>query len=228
MSSVVRQCRARCLAALVAAASLGACGGSTEPRPSLAVTPGSLSSYGSGAGQLHITNAGGGTLAWTAFTDAPWWVTLYLTHGTAPSVAGVTWSAAGFHAGIHNATITVDAPDVAGPPVVIPLVVTVPSLTGRWDGLRSGVSLDLFLTETLDTVTGTGNIVFTNGSFPVIVSGLHAEPSITLTLNFPSPYVPAVFTGEFNGPRSVVGRLNGSGFVNFTYTLALVDSTASR
>ena len=101
------------------------------PRPSqrpssrrlraLAVTPATLSFTATAGGAnpagrtLSVANTGGGTLSFTASTDAPW-LSVSPGSGTAPAELTVSADIAGLAPGTYNATVTVSAAGATGSP----------------------------------------------------------------------------------------------------------------
>jgi glucose/arabinose dehydrogenase len=99
------------------------------PPPALAVTPSSLS-FASTAGaaspaakSVAVSNAGGGSLTYTANDDRPW-LFVAPSGGSAPADVVVSVDTAGLPAGTHTGTVTVDAGDVSGSPKTIPVTLT--------------------------------------------------------------------------------------------------------
>jgi hypothetical protein len=92
------------------------------PGPSLSVAPTQVGWHvaaGTTAGQtdeVDISNAGGGTLDWTAEEDADW-LTLDATSGTAPSTLGLTADPSGMEDGtLVTTTLRITAPAFTGHP----------------------------------------------------------------------------------------------------------------
>ena len=104
------------------------------PAPSIAATPSSLqftAQQGSNpAGQtLTISNAGGGTLTWTASESLSWLVGSPASGALAPGQSGtinLTVSTAGLEPGTYSGAITISAPGATNSPalVSVSLVVT--------------------------------------------------------------------------------------------------------
>jgi hypothetical protein len=98
----------------------------------IATTPTSMSFTGPAGGAnpasqaLTISNAGTGTLTWTASSNAAW-LTLSPTSGTAPSSATVSVSTAGLAAGTYNGAITLTATSATNSPFSVPVTLTVSS-----------------------------------------------------------------------------------------------------
>ena len=102
------------------------------PAPALAVAPGSLAFGGTAGGAnpaaktLAVTNAGGGTLSFTASDDAPW-LSVTPGSGSAPRDLTVAVDAAGLAAGSHTATITVNAGSAGTRTIPVTLTLTAPT-----------------------------------------------------------------------------------------------------
>jgi hypothetical protein len=98
--------------------------------PALAVSPGSLS-FGATQGgadpsakTLSVTNAGGGSLAWSASESASW-LALSPSSGTNAGTITVTSSIAGLAPGTYTTDVTVSAAGAGGSPKTIPVTLTV-------------------------------------------------------------------------------------------------------
>ncbi len=74
--------------------------------PALAVAPASVAFSDATPKTLAVTNAGGGSLAFTASVNVPW-LTVTPTSGTAPRTLTVTPAYDGLGPGTHSATITI-------------------------------------------------------------------------------------------------------------------------
>jgi Domain of unknown function (DUF4082)/Concanavalin A-like lectin/glucanases superfamily/Fibronectin type III domain/Bacterial Ig domain/Viral BACON domain len=98
--------------------------------PALSVTPSSLSFNATAGGTdpaaktLSVTNAGGGTLSWTAAESASW-LSLSPTSGTNSGTITATPSIAGLAAGTYTTDVTVSASGASGSPKTIPVTLTV-------------------------------------------------------------------------------------------------------
>ena len=98
--------------------------------PLLNVTPAGLSFTGAQGGAnpaaktLTVTNAGGGTLSFTAADDAPW-LSVSPGSGSAPQDLSVAVSTAGLAPGTYTGSVTVTASGVAGSPATVPVTLTV-------------------------------------------------------------------------------------------------------
>lgn len=73
---------------------------------------------------LQISNAGGGTLDWSAAADVPW-LKLTPAHGTAPSSVTVAAEIGGLLLGTHMGRITVTATGATNSPFVVPVTLTI-------------------------------------------------------------------------------------------------------
>jgi hypothetical protein len=98
--------------------------------PSLAVTPSSLTFSATQGGAspaaktLTVSNAGGGTLNWTASDDVLW-LDESPTSGTNGGTVTVTPNTSGLSAGTYTATVTIDGGAVSGSPKTIAVTLTV-------------------------------------------------------------------------------------------------------
>jgi len=99
----------------------------------LQVSPTSLS-FSSEVGRnppsqtIQITNAGSGTLSWSASADQPW-IGLNPSSGMAPSIVTVSINAAGLAAGSYSGRITIAAPGAQNSPTVVIVNMTLRPLT---------------------------------------------------------------------------------------------------
>ncbi|HET8756444.1 MAG TPA: LamG-like jellyroll fold domain-containing protein [Solirubrobacteraceae bacterium] len=105
------------------------CGG-VPGSPALAVAPASLA-FSSAQGDpspaaktLDVSNAGAGTLDWTAADDVPW-LSVSPTGGSGDGTLTVTPDTAGLAAGTYTATVTISAAGAAGSPRTVPVTLTV-------------------------------------------------------------------------------------------------------
>lgn len=200
------------------AAVLVACGGGTEPPPSLVVNPLALSFSATG-GTLASQSLGlastGSSLQWTAAGNAPW-LAFSPAAGMTPSTIVVSPSPTGLAGGSFSGAIAIQPPG-AGTPQSVPVSLTIPTATGGWSGNNSGITLSVVLAETGGTVSGSGTLAGTT-SLAVTVAGTHAHPTLSLTFAAPG-FQPSVFIGSYTASNTVSGTINGSGFVNFPMTL---------
>jgi PKD repeat protein/subtilisin family serine protease len=73
---------------------------------------------------LQITNAGGGTLAWSAAADVPW-LKLSPERGTAPSSLTVAVEISGLPVATHSGRITITATGASNSPLVVPVTLVI-------------------------------------------------------------------------------------------------------
>jgi Zn-dependent metalloprotease len=117
-------------------------GTSCSTTPTIATNPTSMSFFGPpgganpGSQTLAITNAGGGTLTWTASSNQTW-LTLSATSGTAPSSVTVSVNTAGMAAGTYNATITITAAGATNSPYSVPVTLNLGTCTGSTNLLQN-------------------------------------------------------------------------------------------
>src|SRR5262245_3391309 len=101
--------------------------------PTLSVAPAGVSLSGIVGGAnpstktVNVTNAGGGSLTWSASADQPW-VTLSPSSGSAPGVITIGAVTTGLGAGTRTATITITSPQAGNSPrtVGVSLLLTPP------------------------------------------------------------------------------------------------------
>jgi len=90
-----------------------------------------------------------------------------------------------------------------------------PMVDGRWYGYAStsglAFSLSLTLTQSGESVTGTGSLASGVYGGTVTVTGTHRYPSLSITLSAPR-YYPAYYRGTLENANRIVGSLTGSGF----------------
>ena len=106
--------------------------GASSGSPTIGVSPSSFSFSATAGGSnpasqsLSITNTGGGTLNWSASSNASW-LSVSPTSGTAPSTATVSANITGLAAGTYNGAITISATGATNTPVAVPVTLTVSS-----------------------------------------------------------------------------------------------------
>ncbi|MHB1020784.1 MAG: BACON domain-containing protein [Acidobacteriaceae bacterium] len=100
--------------------------------PTLVASPSSLAFSGyvglsnPASQEISISNQGGGTINWTASSNASW-LQVSSTSGTAPSVLNVSINASGLMPGTYSGAITVSSSGANGSPQSIPVTL---SMTG--------------------------------------------------------------------------------------------------
>jgi YVTN family beta-propeller protein len=73
---------------------------------------------------IQITNAGSGTLSWSANADQPW-IELSPSRGIAPSILTVSLKSSNLEVGNYTGNITITAPGAQGSPAVVRVTLTV-------------------------------------------------------------------------------------------------------
>jgi hypothetical protein len=73
---------------------------------------------------IQITNAGSGTLSWSANADQPW-IDLSPSRGIAPSILTVSLKSSNLEVGNYTGNITITAPGAQGSPAVVRVTLTV-------------------------------------------------------------------------------------------------------
>ena len=98
----------------------------------LAIQPSSLTFFAATAmnppsQSMAVTNAGTGTLNWTASADSPW-IGLSSTSGTAPNSIAVSPNVSSLATGHYTGSVSVDSPDVSNGPLTVPVSLQVGTL----------------------------------------------------------------------------------------------------
>ncbi|ALA58834.1 beta strand repeat-containing protein [Nitrospira moscoviensis] len=105
---------------------------SAAAAPAIGLNPTSLSFSGTVGGanpaakSIGISNAGGGTLTWTASDNAAW-LTLSPTSGTNSGTVSASVNLSGLAAGTYNAAVTISATGAAAKTVPVTLTVNAPT-----------------------------------------------------------------------------------------------------
>lgn len=181
----------------------------TQGTATLAVAPKSLNfQYLPGgnapsAQSVTITNAGSGTLAWTA-TDSDSWVGLSPANGNAPGTLAVSINPANLAAGSYSSTIQITAAGAAGSPatVAVTLVVqaaqgpgtiaAVLNAAGDQPGFASATWVSVFGTNLAPTTDSWQAGSFVNGALPTSLDG------VSVTINGQPAYVSFISPGQIN------------------------------
>ncbi len=101
------------------------------PSPTIGLSPTSLTFNGVQGGTnpsdqtVSVTNAGGGTMSWSAGSNAGWLILTTASGSTAPGTLTASVNLAGLAAGTYNATITVTAVGATNTPRTAPVTLTV-------------------------------------------------------------------------------------------------------
>jgi uncharacterized protein (TIGR03437 family) len=181
----------------------------TEAQASLAVAPQALTfqyTYGGAlppSQNLAISNAGGGTLAWTASTGA-YWLGVSAASGAAPASLAVSVNPANLAAGTYTENVNLAAAGANGSPaqVSVTLVVTgsqpapvingVVSAASFQPGLASGTWMSIFGTNLSASTYTWQNSDFVNGLLPTSLQG------VSVTINGVAAYVAYISPTQIN------------------------------
>jgi uncharacterized protein (TIGR03437 family) len=181
----------------------------TEAPASLAVAPQALTfqyTYGGApppAQNLAITNAGGGTLAWTASTSA-YWLGASAASGGVPASLSVSVNPANLAAGTYTENVLIAAAGAAGSPAQVPvtLVVTgtqpapvitsVGSAASYLPGLASGTWISVFGTNLSASAYSWQDSDFVEGRLPTSLQG------VSVTINGVAAYVAYISPTQIN------------------------------
>jgi uncharacterized protein (TIGR03437 family) len=181
----------------------------TEVPASLAVAPPALTfqyTYGGAlppAQNLAITNAGGGTLAWTASTSA-YWLGVSAASGGAPASLAVSVNPANLAAGTYTENVTIAAAGATGSPAQVsvtlvvagsqpaPIVTAVASAGSFQPGLASGAWIAVFGTNLSASTYTWQSSDFVNGLLPTSLQG------VSVTINGVAAYVAYISPTQIN------------------------------
>lgn len=93
------------------------------------------------------------------------------------------------------------------------------TVNGSWSGtVSSGETISMVLSQTGTSVTGTGQLVGTGGSFALTVAGTYVKPAVALTLSA-TGFSSINFASSAVSQTAMPGTLNGSGYSNDALTL---------
>jgi uncharacterized protein (TIGR03437 family) len=181
----------------------------TEAPASLAVAPETLTfqyTYGGAlppAQNLAITNAGGGTLAWTASTSA-YWLGISAASGGAPASLAVSVNPANLAAGTYTETVSVLAAGAIGGPARVsvtlevtgtqpaPGITAVANAASYQPGFASGTWISVFGTNLSASTYTWQDSDFVNGLLPTSLQG------VSVTINGVAAYVAYISPGQIN------------------------------
>jgi hypothetical protein len=86
-----------------------------------------------------------------------------------------------------------------------------PSLSGSWMGSGGILVIDMNLTQSGTSVSGSGTM---QNVLACTISGTNNYPNVSLTFSV-SGAQPTTFSGTFAHKDTLSGKLNGSGFTNY-------------
>jgi uncharacterized protein (TIGR03437 family) len=174
----------------------------TDTSPSLVVSPQTLAfQYANGgalpaAQSVAIGNAGGGTLSWTASSNA-YWLVVSPTSGTAPSTLTVSMNPVNLAAGTYTGTVQLGSAQV-----VVTLVVTgtppAPNITGITNAadfrpaIASGAWVSIFGTNLSQSTYSWQAGDFVNGAPPTSLQG------VSVMINGVAAYVAYISPTQIN------------------------------
>ena len=94
-----------------------------------------------------------------------------------------------------------------------------PVLTGSWLGSGGGYVVKLTLTQSAQSVTGTGSIDGVGSTLPLTAHGTFNNPSFTLTISSQG-FSDFAFAGSLDGKgNAMAGEMNGGGFNHVAITM---------
>jgi len=181
----------------------------TAATPALAVAPQTLTFNYTvdgampAAQNVAITNAGGGTLAWTASASA-YWISVSPSSGSAPASVAVSVNPSNLAAGTYNGTVQITAAGASGSPasIAVTLVVQGTQAAGSITGVaNAGSFLPGFASATWVSIFGTNlsQLTYTwqasdfvNGMLPTTLEG------VSVTINGVAAYVEYISPTQIN------------------------------
>jgi hypothetical protein len=86
-----------------------------------------------------------------------------------------------------------------------------PNLSGRWTGVVAGLTLDVTITDSNQTLSGGGSLSGGNASLPVNLTGTHRDTAVVFSLSA-TGFQGAFYNGRVISAIRVEGHLSGSGF----------------
>ena len=150
-----------------------------------------------------ITNAGGGTLAWTASTSA-YWLGVSAVSGTAPASLAVSVNPANLAAGTYRENVTIAAAGATGSRAQVsvtlvvtgtqpaPIVTAVANAASYQPGLASGTWISVFGTNLSASTYTWQSSDFVNGLLPTSLQG------VSVTINGVAAYVAYISPTQIN------------------------------
>jgi hypothetical protein len=180
----------------------------TVNQPVLAVSPttvqdsANVSTTAARTTTLRLTNAGSGTLSWTATKTAPW-VALSKTSGGAPDSVQVTLSPASLPAGTQRDTIVFTSPEANNSPIKVPV---------RFDILQPALSVTpATLADSAiqgDTTSRVKSLTVANTGRGILAWSATRD-SAWITLSPSSAPAPGTLTVTLHPGGQPVGTYNG-------------------
>jgi uncharacterized protein (TIGR03437 family) len=162
----------------------------TQALPSLAVTPQALTfTYTAGGAapasqSVSITNAGAGTLSWTASASGGYWLTISSASGTAPGTVSVSINPANLAAGTYTGSVQVTSAGSTGSPASIAVSLVVqgtqpaPAITAVGNAasflptIASAAWISIFGTNLSTSTYLWQSSDFVNGQLPTSLQGV--------------------------------------------------------
>ncbi len=204
--------------------------------PAIALSPQSLTfsaQQGGGNPQnqvIAISNAGGGTLSWTAAVGSVAWLALSPTAGSGNGTVTVTANVAGLSAGTYNGTILFTASGAGNSPQSVPVTLNIAAPSGSIALSSQSLSFSGKVGGTSPASQGvvvtcgnlTWNAAVTSGSW-LSVSPASGASGATLTV---SASLAGLAAGTYNGmvQVSATGATNTPQTLSVTLTVAAATS----
>ena len=194
---------------------------STQPVPTLAVTPTSLG-FSAVEGSvpasqtLALSNSGVGVMAWTATADpaAPAWLTVAPGSGTGAAALTVAADPTGLAPGTYTKAITVSAPGATNTPRTIPVTLTVAAAPTQPTLALSPAVLSFVAVE--GSVPASQTLALSNSGVGVM--------AWTATADAAAPAWLAVSPGSGTGAAALTVAVDPTGLAPGTYTKTITVS----
>lgn len=92
-----------------------------------------------------------------------------------------------------------------------------PSIVGTWSGALQTGTMTVTLSLNESAISGSGSLIGPSESIAMTVTGTFSRPNVSLNM-VAVGYEPMNYTGTLD-EDVILGRINGSGFVNVTVNL---------
>jgi uncharacterized protein (TIGR03437 family) len=130
---------------------------------------------------IQIVNGGGGTLAWSASSNAAW-LTVTPASGTAPSTLSVSVNPANLSAGSYSATVQITAPGASGSPASVGVTLVVQALTTPFTvALSTAGQVEPFAAQAIVSAYGTNLAIGTASATTLPLPVSLADTTSTVT-----------------------------------------------
>jgi uncharacterized protein (TIGR03437 family) len=130
---------------------------------------------------IQIGDGGGGTLAWSASSNAAW-LTVTPASGTAPSTLSVSVNPANLSAGSYSATVQITAPGASGSPASVGVTLVVQALATPFTvALSAAGQVEPFAPQSIVSAYGTNLATGTAAAMALPLPTTLADTTVTVT-----------------------------------------------